>query len=57
MIIRAKTDQIDFCRTLSFINFSKAKKIVISNLQTAKETKKFILQFWIYFYNYKEGKL
>ena len=56
MLIKANTDEIDFCRTLSFINFSKAKKIVISNLQTAKETKKFTLQFWIYFYNYDQNQ-
>ena len=44
-----------YCKTLDYINFSKAKKIKIENVRTAKETKKFTLQFWIYFYNYERG--
>ena len=44
-----------YCRTLDYINFAKAKKITIENVRTAKETKKFTLQFWIYFYNYQTG--
>ena len=41
-----------YCRSLDYINFSKAKKITINHVRTAKETKKFTLQFWIFFYNY-----
>jgi hypothetical protein len=41
-----------YCRALDYINFSKAKKIKINHVRTAKETKKFTLQFWIFFYNY-----
>ena len=45
---------IIYCKTLKYINFSKAKDIKIK-VKTAKETKKFTLQFWMYFYNYEEG--
>ena len=41
-----------YCKTFDYINFSKAKDIKIK-VRTAKETKKFTLQFWIYFINYK----
>ena len=49
-----KSDDGIFCKTFRYINFSKAKKIHIK-VRTAKETKKFTLQFWIFFYNYKVG--
>ena len=44
-----------YCRTLDYINFAKAKNITIHHVRTAKETKKFTLQFWMYFYNYVKG--
>ena len=58
MLIKGKSEKSNsyhiYCRTLDYINFSKAKKITINHVRTAKETKKFTLQFWIYFYSYKD---
>ena len=53
MLIK-KSNGVIYCKTLKYINFSKAKDIKIK-VKTATETKKFTLQFWIYFYNYKDG--
>ena len=44
-----------YCRTFVYINFAKAKKITVNHIRTAKETKKYTLQFWVYFHNYEEG--
>ena len=41
-----------YCKTFNYINFSKAKDIKI-RVKTARETKKFTLQFWVYFINYE----
>ena len=49
-----KGDDGIFCKTFNYINFSKANKIRVK-VRTAKETKKFTLQFWIFFYNYRPG--
>ena len=47
-------DNSIYCKAFSYINFSKARKIRVK-VRTAKETKKFTLQFWIYFINYIDG--
>ena len=49
-----KNSKTIYCKTLKYINFSKAKPIRVK-VKTAKETKKFTLQFWMYFYNYQPG--
>jgi hypothetical protein len=46
---------IIYCKTFNYTNFAKAKNITINHIRTAKETKKFTLQFWVYFYNYVDG--
>ena len=54
MLIKGDNDNVIYCKTLKYINFSKAKKISVK-VKTAKETKKFTLQFWMYFYSYVNG--
>ena len=44
------------CRTFDYINFAKAEKIRIDGVSTAKVSKKYTMQFWMYAYNYIEGK-
>ena len=46
---------IIYCKSFNYTNFAKVKNITINHIRTAKETKKFTLQFWMYFYNYKDG--
>ena len=46
---------IIYCKTFNYTNFAKARNITINHIRTAKETKKFTLQFWVYFYNYVDG--
>ena len=55
MLIKRDDNNLIYCRTLDYINFSKSKPIKIEHIRTAKETKKFTLQFWIYFLNNDEG--
>ena len=55
MLVKRDYDNLIYCRTLDYINFSKSKPITIEHIRTAKETKKFTLQFWIYFLNNDEG--
>ena len=49
-----KDDLRIYCKTFKYINFARAKPIKIK-VKTAQETKKFTLQFWMYFYSYTKG--
>ena len=55
ILIKTTDEEIIYCRSLDFINFANAKPITINHVRTAKETKKYTMQFWMYFYNYVRG--
>ena len=44
------------CRYMEYINFANSDPIVIDNVQTARETKRYTMQFWMYAYNYLPGR-
>jgi len=44
------------CRYMEYINFANSDPIVINNVQTARETKRYTMQFWMYAYNYLPGR-
>ena len=44
------------CRAFDYINFAKMKNIKIDNVSTAKISKKYTMQFWMYAYNYVNGR-
>ena len=44
------------CRAFDYINFAKMKSIRIDGVSTAKESKKYTLQFWMYAYSYVKGR-
>ena len=44
------------CRAFDYINFSKMEKIKIEGVSTAKESKRYTMQFWMYAYNYVSGR-
>ena len=44
------------CRAFDYINFAKAENIKIDDVSTAKTSKKYTMQFWMYAYNYVNGK-
>ena len=44
------------CKSPDYINFSKVNDITISNLSTAKATKTYAMQFWIFAYDYVPDK-
>ena len=43
------------CRAFDYINFAKMENIKIEGVSTAKVSKKYTLQFWMYAYNYIDG--
>ena len=51
-----KNDDKNSCRAFDYINFSKMEKIKIEGVSTAKTSKKYTLQFWMYAYNYVNGR-
>ena len=54
MIIKNQNTHI--CKKFDFINFANSDPIVINNVGTAKVSKMFTLQFWMFAFNYKKGK-
>ena len=44
------------CRAFDYINFAKMEKVKIEGVSTAKVSKKYTMQFWMYAYNYVSGK-
>ena len=54
MIIRNKDKNA--CVSMDFINFANCQDILIENVQTAKLTKRYTMQFWMYAYNYINGR-
>ena len=44
------------CRAFDYINFAKMESIKIEGVSTAQVSKKYTLQFWMYAYNYVEGR-
>ena len=54
MILR-KTDK-NACVSMDYINFANCEDIIIENVQTAKLTKRYTMQFWMYAYNYINGR-
>ena len=47
-----KNGDTHICKKFDYINFAKAKDIKIENILTAKDTKKYTMQFWMFAYNY-----
>ena len=54
MIFRNEDKNI--CVAMDFINFANSEKIVIQNVPTARLTRRYTMQFWMYAYNYIEGR-
>ena len=50
-----KNENKNSCRAFDFINFAKAEKIKIEGVSTARVSKKYTMQFWMYAYNYVDG--
>ena len=44
------------CRAFDYINFAKMEKVKIEGVSTAKISKRYTMQFWMYAYNYVNGK-
>ena len=44
------------CVAMEYINFANCEPIVIENVQTARVTKRYTMQFWMYAYNYLNGR-
>ena len=44
------------CRFFDYINFAKMEKVKIEGVSTAKVSKRYTMQFWMYAYNYVSGK-
>ena len=44
------------CVSMDFINFANCDDILIENVHTAKLTKRYTMQFWMYAYNYINGR-
>ena len=51
-----KNNNKNTCRPFDYINFAKSSKIKIEGVSTAKITKKYTMQFWMYAYNYYAGR-
>ena len=51
-----RNKDMHICKKFDYINFAKAKDIKIENILTAKETKKYTMQFWMFAYNYINDK-
>ena len=51
-----KNGNRNICTTMDFINFANSEKIVIEHVQTAKLTKRYTMQFWMFAYNYIAGR-
>jgi hypothetical protein len=47
-----KNGSANICYRNDYINFSKVNTITLTNVQTAKATEKYTLQFWVFAYNY-----
>ena len=45
-----------YCKQFDYINWAMAKDMNITNVLTAKMTKKYTMQFWFYAYSYKEDQ-
>ena len=45
-----------YCKKSDFINFANSDPIIINNVKTAKSSKSYTMQFWMFAYNYKKGK-
>ena len=54
MIIRNKDKNA--CVSMDYVNFANCEDILIENVQTAKLTKRYTMQFWMYAYNYINGR-
>ena len=46
----------NICVGMDFINFANSGEIVIQNVPTARLTRRYTMQFWMYAYNYIEGR-
>ena len=44
------------CVAMDFINFANSEPILIQNVPTAKLTRRYTMQFWMYAYNYIDGR-
>ena len=44
------------CIAMEYINFANCEDILIKNVSTAKLTKRYTMQFWMYAYNYINGR-
>ena len=44
------------CVAMEYLNFANAEEIVIKNVRTAKLTRRYTMQFWMYAYNYITGR-
>ena len=44
------------CRAFDYINFAKMEKVKIEGVSTAKVSKRYTMQFWMYAYNYVSGR-
>ena len=54
-LILRNTDK-NACVSMDYINFANCEDILIENVQTAKLTKRYTMQFWMYAYNYINGR-
>ena len=51
-----KNNNKNICVGMDFINFANCGDIVIQNVPTARLTRRYTMQFWMYAYNYIEGR-
>ena len=51
-----KNGDQNICVAMDYINFANCDDILIQNVKTAKLTKRYTMQFWMYAYNYLPGR-
>ena len=51
-----KNNNNHYCKKSDYINFANCDPIIINNVKTAKSSKIYTIQFWMFAYNYKKGK-
>ena len=51
-----KNGDINKCVAMEYINFANCEDIVVQKVHTAKLTKRYTMQFWMYAYNYLKGR-
>ena len=54
LLLKKSTEPLR-CKRLIYPNFAKARSFTIPNITSARLTKKFTMQFWMYAYNYFDG--